>query len=111
MKRDELFTTGTYASLTLRVMARPDLTPAAKLVWQALASHLRNGDEWVWPSLDRLADLCGCSRATAARSTMRLRDLGLLETRPNGRGIAYRLLAPPVAKCDQSQNETPPVSK
>ncbi|HOD84688.1 MAG TPA: helix-turn-helix domain-containing protein [Phycisphaerae bacterium] len=113
MKRDELFTTGTYASLTLRVMARPDLTPAAKLVWQALASHLRNGDEWVWPSLERLAAMIGCDRATVVRAVASLRAAGEVQTRRQGRCTAYRFLPPgfyapgqSAANCDGSQIAT-----
>ena len=115
MKRDELFIPGQYASLPNRVMARADLSAAAKLIYQAIASHLRNGEEWVWPSLDRLAEMTSCGRRTIIRSIEQLRRLALIETEQQpGISTRYKLLSAeksPVPKCHQCQNVTQPVPK
>lgn len=113
MKRDELFQPGTYGSIPLAVLARTDLSAAAKAVYAAIARHLFD-DEWVWPSLETIAALAGCDRSTVIRSVAHLREMRLIETRPKGRSTAYRFLAPDraatppgmVANRDGSQNAT-----
>ena len=103
-KRDNLFQPGRYYSMPHEIARRRDITPASKLVWQALAGHLGPDGTEVWPSATRLADLSGISRDSAIRSVRALRIKGLLEVlKTPGKPNRYRLLQP---EAGQSQNAT-----
>lgn len=116
-----------------------DVPPTQKLLLLALAGHI-NGEGEAWPSLRRLGDMTGVSRATVIRALESLVAAGYLERRarftPRGQtsncyllcverdpATLPRVLAaddPPVSECDPprshsdtppSQNDTPPVSR
>ena len=111
MKRDELLVPGEYHSTPDVVMARRDITSTAKCVYSAILSHLRAGDEWVWPSIPRIVAMTGTPRRSVIRATGQLEDAGLLERGEHGRSTRYRFLNPlptPVAKAVPACPQTPP---
>lgn len=71
-----------FARLPLAVLARADLTPAAKLVFAAISNRVgANGS--AWPGQRRIAADCGLSTKAANRAVRELEVAGLLEvTRP-----------------------------
>jgi len=123
MKRDELLKPGSYAACPLAVLARKDLTGTAKLVYQAMASHLNNGDQWVWPSIARMAAMTGSGRTAVIAAVAELERGRLIQaSREFGRSTRYSFLSPdsgnqygnqtgtetrPVRKPDQSGKRTP----
>jgi hypothetical protein len=100
-----------FVKLRLDILARPDLTPAAKLIWAAIADHAR-GNGSAWPGIRRLARNCGVNVKTVNKAVGKLkeRELLIVEHRGNGRSNLYRLpdqtvpesTAPP--KLERSQN-------
>lgn len=74
MKKDDLYKSGTFDA----AMARPDLTATAKVVYVALAGHLNNGDQWVWPSVPTLARRSGSGRRAVQISLRHLTETGLI---------------------------------
>jgi hypothetical protein len=75
-------------------MARTDVTPLAKLVLLAMASHIRDDRYEVWPSQERLAGLVGATRQGARLAIESLERAGLIAvTRPDGlrAPLTYRL--------------------
>lgn len=93
MKKEQLFRSGEFSSLPNVVMARTDLKPQAKIIYQAIASHLRNGDTWVWPSITRLKAMTGVPRRTVIRSVDSLVAAGLVErSKVAGQSTRYRFL-------------------
>lgn len=84
-----------FVKLPLHVLARSDLSPAAKLVYAAIADRIGRNSE-AWPGVRRLANDCGLSPATVVHATHRLEAVGLLTVdhvsgNPGGRTNRYRL--------------------
>ena len=77
--RKKLSEPGRYASIPHVLLARSGLPAAAKLVWMALAGHLREPGTAVWPSTARLARLTGLSKRTVIRSVRTLEDAGFVD--------------------------------
>lgn len=107
--RGRLFEPGRYLSLPMTIMERTDLTPAAKLVWMALAGHVGRHGLAAWPSISRLAQRTGLSQPTVKRAVASLADVGLVEIeRSPGESNHYRIRQPevPQSPTNQYQNDT-----
>jgi hypothetical protein len=111
--RSRLFEPGKYLSAPDVILRRRDLTPAAKLVWMALASHLGPDGEEVWPSATRIAYMVGIARDTAIGATKALESLGWVEiVKTPGKPNHYRLLQPQVDRSEkQTGRKNQPVGK
>jgi len=95
VNRTDLFQPGRYVALPDVLLRRPDLRPAAKCVWAALASHLGPDGTEVWPSINRLARLTGLHRDTIIIAIASLERAQLLIVdRTPGRSSHYRILQP-----------------
>jgi len=102
-KRIEVLKPGAYSSAPDTVLCRKDLSPVAKLVYQALLSHLHTGGPGhVRAGVNRLSRLTGLHRTAVLRAIDRLwaaKLIAILE-RP-GRTNLYYFLDP-----DPGQNPT-----
>jgi len=88
--REEILRKGRFSSIPDAVLADPDVGPTAKLVYIALARHLRNGNREVWPSIPRLADLTGLGDRTVSRALIALEAAALIVgKRSAGRSTRY----------------------
>ena len=68
------------------------LTPTANLVLVALADHINDESGWGWPSLARLANVCGIHRRNVLRWLEWLETEGVIEIRRRpGWANHYRL--------------------
>lgn len=73
-----------FIQIPRSLLGRGDVGPAAKLVWGRIADMARNNGEARF-GIRRLAEDCGLSPTTAAKSVRRLEELGLLVVvRPEG---------------------------
>jgi len=103
--RESLLRVGRYSSIPDAMLADEALTPAAKLVWIALVSHLREDAVSAWPSIDRLARMTGTSSRTAIRAVANLEARGLVEIqRAAGRSSVYSMFQPVAG--NRSENPT-----
>ena len=103
---------GTYASIPLAVLARTDLTPAAKLAYAAMANHLRNGNTEVWPSVARLRAITALGRTAARAAVAQLTDAGLIAPeRAPGRVTRYRFRPLPTPLCQAEPDSPDPAGK
>lgn len=123
--REVLLRVGRYSSIPDAMLADEALTPAAKLVWIALVSHLREDAVSAWPSIARLAQLTGTSTRTAIRAVADLEARGLVESqRAAGRSSVYTMFQPeagsrpgnptgakmsPVPKCHRTSAKMSPL--
>lgn len=89
--------TCSYAPLPMALLARRDLSSAAKLVAAAIVSHtLNESGGWTWPSIRRLADLTALGRRRVQQGVGELIAAGVLEVdRRPGRATRYRLVSTP----------------
>lgn len=89
--RDEIYKPGTYSSIPNGILARGDLTTTAKLVYGALAAHLRRVDATiVWPSVPRLAAMIAASPSAVTTAIAALEAVGLIDVdRGSGRASRY----------------------
>jgi len=79
--------------------------PSAKLVLLSLADHA-NATGYCWPSIARIVQRTGLSRATVFRSIETLTGLGLVaQAYEQGKVNKYTLILP-VSSCDQSHDDT-----
>ena len=105
LRRRDLYPTGGYLSVPDAIASREDLTPAAKLVAAAYGRHLGGAKTDAWPSLPRVAAMCGCSVSAAARGREQLRAAGLIAVEPRcGRSSIVRFL-PAAAGGNPPQND------
>lgn len=58
-----------------------DLSAVEKMVLVAIASHINEADQTVWPSIERIAQLGGMHPTTAVRAIQRLRKLGIVQAK------------------------------
>lgn len=73
----------TWAKADIALLARPDLSAAAKIVYVVLADRqAENGS--TWPSIRRIATDCGISSVTAQRAIRKLREAGLITVESAG---------------------------
>jgi DNA-binding MarR family transcriptional regulator len=84
-----------FVKLPWHVLARSDLSPAAKLLYAAIMDRIGENGE-AWPGVRRLASDCGLSPATVVAAIRRLETVGLLAVEhvsgnPGGRTNHYRL--------------------
>ena len=88
--KDELCARGRYASIPLPVLARVDITAAAKVTYGALLDHLRGAALWVYPSIARLAAMTGLVDRSVRRCLAMLESVSLIDCRrQSGRVSAY----------------------
>ena len=52
--------------------------PMEKLVLLCVADHMNDSMGQAWPSIERICQLCGCSRATVKRKLKQLEDGGVI---------------------------------
>jgi DNA-binding MarR family transcriptional regulator len=52
--------------------------PLEKLVLLCVADHMNDSMGQAWPSVQRICELCGCSRATVKRKLKQLEDAGVI---------------------------------
>lgn len=80
-----------FGKLPLTVAERPDLSPAAKVLYAILAYHDRTGNG-AWPGKQRLAEMTGVDRSTVLRALTQLEAAGLVDIeRRTGRSSVYHL--------------------
>lgn len=81
-----------FADLRAALNFRPDLGPAPRAVWWAIAAHADANGE-AWPSLPVLADLAGMSVRSVTAALRHLEGAGLLEiTRVKHQNNRYRIV-------------------
>ena len=52
--------------------------PLEKLVLLCVADHMNDSMGQAWPSVQRICELCGCSRSTALRKLKQLEEKGVV---------------------------------
>jgi hypothetical protein len=110
--RESLFEPGRYLSIPLVLLRRVDLTPAAKLVWIALAGHLRGDATQAWPSAARLAWMTGLARDTVMAAVAALEGHELLAVeKASGRSNVYRILQPEAAGGERGGRSEKPTGR
>lgn len=84
-----------------------DLTPAAKLLYVALAHYAREDDN-CFPGQERLAGMLGMGVATIRRATRDLEEAGWVRVRKRGMGKTnlYTLLTAQIERSDRSNRAT-----
>lgn len=89
--------------------AQHETSPTQRLVLLALADHA-NADDLTWPSIERLTDMTGLSRATVFRALRDLkRDEFIVDAEDRGRDCLRLRLAPDSesqSESAESQSET-----
>ncbi|MDM8008613.1 MAG: helix-turn-helix domain-containing protein [Phycisphaerae bacterium] len=86
---------GLFVKVPIEILARKDLTPAAKLVLAVVADRIGENGR-AWPGIRRLGEDCGLGRNAALRSIQELEAVELLivehvEGNPARRTNTYRL--------------------
>lgn len=99
-------TRGWWSQVPAAVARNPHLTPSAKAVYLALASHADRQGGSCFPSHATLAVETGLSERTVKRCLDELRDAGAVEWKRTGRSNRYRIL-----KGEECRSDRPPVSE
>jgi hypothetical protein len=83
MKREDVFTPGSYASIPKTIMALPSsaLPAPAKLVWMSIVERFGKND-WSWPGAATLARDTGLTRRGVQLAVDRLQELKLITILP-----------------------------
>lgn len=81
--RAQLTAPGSYGPAPHDVLARTDITPAAKLVYFALLDHLGRIGTLVYPGEPRLARMTGLTTRSVRRALRQLEAAGLIVTHPH----------------------------
>ncbi len=95
--------TAQFLKLDAALLARADVSPAAKLVFAVVADHL-NAEGVAWLGIRRIARLTGTDGKLVQRALRRLEESNLIviERRGSGRTNLYRL---PTAEQNRGQND------
>jgi len=102
--RAQLTPPGTYGPAPHDVLARTDITPAAKLIYFALLDHLGRVGTLVYPGEVRLARMTGLSISSVRRGIRQLEKAQLIATHPHPGRTPAHSFTPPA----QGQVETNP---
>lgn len=93
LERSEILRPGEFEAIPKGILARPDLTPTAKLVCAALLSFLRTGERCAWPSHSTIAAMIGAGCTTVKVAMRALEKAGVLAVeRWNGGSCMYRFM-------------------
>ena len=80
-----------FAMVPSRILSHPELTPAEKVVYAAIAMHCGRKGSWRIGQV-LLARKAGLTPRTVTRSVKRLRELGIIATSGNGKSLQYTVL-------------------
>ena len=92
MNKKEIMDSGEWTPCPLEILSNPHLTKTAKLVFLALIDHLRNGKDWVYPSVSRLMKMTSSCRSSVLAGIQQLAEAGILNTKKSiGKSTRYRI--------------------